>query len=370
MKYSLDRSSRKYVCPRCGKRRFVLYVDESGKSLDSSCGRCDRADHCGHHYPPRLYFQDHAPVGRSDWRFTPPPPPRVPPTRSPSYLPTERFTESASRPYTDNPLYTALLRLMTPTVSRKRLDQAFRDYGVGTADGMTEFFQIDRQWKVRTGKKMGYDTAAHRNGKLNWVHREPAYADGYRLRQCFFGEHLLVDNDNTVWVFESEKTALIVSATLGWGFDGPPHTAIATGGCGGFNPKPELLADPWSPYAVLKGRKVVLFPDQGKFDEWQTRAQTLIHHCRELHIAVIGPPPSEPGSGPESGPESGRQLESDSGRQLDSDQSDSCPDGWDLADAILAEISTGRDPRQILCHRYELHSDTAAATQRPHKITG
>ena len=56
-KYSLAKKG-KWICPECGQRTFVCYVDENGNVLDESVGKCDRADKCAHHYPPREYFQD------------------------------------------------------------------------------------------------------------------------------------------------------------------------------------------------------------------------------------------------------------------------------------------------------------------------
>jgi hypothetical protein len=52
-KYSLDNSSKKYVCPNCNKKTFVYYVDtETGNYLTDSFGRCDRESNCGYHKAP------------------------------------------------------------------------------------------------------------------------------------------------------------------------------------------------------------------------------------------------------------------------------------------------------------------------------
>ncbi|MDA0177203.1 DUF6371 domain-containing protein [Mesoflavibacter profundi] len=52
-KYSLDKSSKKYVCPNCNKKTFVYYVDtETGNYLTDNYGRCDREHNCGYHKAP------------------------------------------------------------------------------------------------------------------------------------------------------------------------------------------------------------------------------------------------------------------------------------------------------------------------------
>lgn len=52
-KYILDRSSKKYVCPNCDKKTFVLYVEtETGNYLTTDYGRCDREQNCNYHKAP------------------------------------------------------------------------------------------------------------------------------------------------------------------------------------------------------------------------------------------------------------------------------------------------------------------------------
>ena len=52
-RYSLDKSSKKFICPNCNKKTFVYYVDtEKGKYLSTDYGRCDREQNCGYHKAP------------------------------------------------------------------------------------------------------------------------------------------------------------------------------------------------------------------------------------------------------------------------------------------------------------------------------
>jgi len=48
-RYSLDKSSKKFVCPNCNKKTFVLYIDtENGNYLTTDFGKCDREQNCNY----------------------------------------------------------------------------------------------------------------------------------------------------------------------------------------------------------------------------------------------------------------------------------------------------------------------------------
>jgi len=52
-RYRLDKSSKKYHCPECRKKRFVRYIDtETGDNLPEQYGRCDREINCCYHLNP------------------------------------------------------------------------------------------------------------------------------------------------------------------------------------------------------------------------------------------------------------------------------------------------------------------------------
>ena len=92
---------------------------------------------------------------------------------------------------------------------------------------------------------------------VTWVH-SVLHKEDYNLKQCFFGEHLLSeDKSRPVALVESEKTAIIASYYL------PQFLWIASGGKNGcFNANNQ---------SVLTGRSVVLFPDLGATDYWQSK---------------------------------------------------------------------------------------------------
>ncbi|MCS5488914.1 DUF6371 domain-containing protein [Algoriphagus limi] len=54
-RYQFDISSKKFHCPSCQKKTFVLYVDpETGDYLPEQYGKCDREIKCGHFLLPPL----------------------------------------------------------------------------------------------------------------------------------------------------------------------------------------------------------------------------------------------------------------------------------------------------------------------------
>lgn len=59
-KYTLDKTSKKFICPNCHKKSLVLYMDtETDNYLVDDFGRCDRETNCGYHKAPpkgRKYF--------------------------------------------------------------------------------------------------------------------------------------------------------------------------------------------------------------------------------------------------------------------------------------------------------------------------
>src|ERR1041385_4128745 len=56
-----------FECPSCGKKTFSCYVDTWAKEyLHSTVGKCSRLTNCGHHYPPRKYFDDNKHLSNSN----------------------------------------------------------------------------------------------------------------------------------------------------------------------------------------------------------------------------------------------------------------------------------------------------------------
>lgn len=132
-----------------------------------------------------------------------------------------------------------------------------------TKDGAAIFYQIDREGRIRTGKIIQYnpETGYRIKGTgvpVDWVHarlkKKGLLPESWSVRQCLFGEHLLARYlDALVCLVEAEKTAVICSAFC------PKFIWLATGG----------KTQPGDRLDVLKGRKVLVFPDIDAYTAWQ-----------------------------------------------------------------------------------------------------
>lgn len=263
-KYSLSKKG-KHICPSCEKKRFVLYIDnETGISLHSTVGRCDREDSCGYHYTPKQYFHDHN-ISFDKKEFTPvkPQPPKAVGT-----IPFRYVEKSAS-------YNSGFVRFLCEILNCDAIEQLVENYAIGaTQSNDVIFWQIDISGKVRTGKIMKYNPETgkriHETNGINWVHsqlkKQNVLLQDFNLVQCLFGEHLLkIYPTKGIALVESEKTAVISSVLL------PNYIWLATGG------KSQLSIDKLQ---VLKGREVVMFPDAGAFDLWSEKAKELQAFCK------------------------------------------------------------------------------------------
>ena len=154
------------------------------------------------------------------------------------------------------------------------IDRIIADYRLAsTPDQAIIFLQIDQDNQCRTGKIMQYNPATghrikdpNKPGRINWLHsilkRRKQLPPDWQLTQCLFGEHLLSQHpDKTIALVESEKTAIICSAMM------PQYLWLATGGKSQFNNR----------LTVLKGRKIIAFPDIDAYHDWLRRTTDFPH---------------------------------------------------------------------------------------------
>lgn len=252
------------TCPQCGKKEvYTKYIDlTTGDYLDDLVGRCNRETKCGYHQPPtkeiieKVLKEGEAisvPVKQIKEEY-------LSVANRTDLIDSKHVVESLSN-YEDNNFVRFLLRYFP----REEVMKTINLYRVGTSDkwkGATVFWQIDEEFDTRTGKIMLYDELEGKRVKepfshITWFHTpdNKVHSD-FSLRQCFFGQHLLNENNMStlVCVVESEKTAVICNLSKTnciW---------LATGGL--QNITEEKI------YA-LKDRKVVFYPDKGEaFDKW------------------------------------------------------------------------------------------------------
>ena len=257
----------RYRCPTCQQRdkTFSLYIDtETGEHIHPTVGRCNRESNCGQHYTPKQYFQD------NNISFDTPQPkaykprPVTPQQKPVSFIPVEVFKASL-KAHETNHFVQFLINLFGVEVASQLVNRYF----IATSkhwNGATVFWQIDTQGKVRTGKIMLYSPTTGKRVKnlelpVYWVHKALKQPE-FELRQCLFGEHLLIDKIKPVAIVESEKTAVIASVYL------PHFIWVAVGSLTNLNAEK---------CSILKGRTVILFPDLNGFDKWSSKAKELSH---------------------------------------------------------------------------------------------
>ncbi len=257
----------RYSCPSCQQRdkTFSLYINtETGEHIQPTVGRCNRQSNCGYHYTPKQYFQD------NNISFDIPQPkaykprPVTPQPKPISFIPIEVFKASL-KGHEANHFVQFLIDLFGVEIAGQLVSRYF----IATSkywDGATVFWQIDTKGNIRTGKIMLYSPTTGKRVKepfnhINWVHKALKQLE-FELKQCLFGEHLLIDKTKPVALVESEKTAVIASVYL------PQFIWVAVGSLTNLNSEK---------CSILKGRIVTLFPDLNGFDKWNSKAKELSH---------------------------------------------------------------------------------------------
>jgi hypothetical protein len=274
-KYTLDLSSKKFICPDCNKKTFVRYKNQEGDyHEDPRFGRCDRENNCGcmnipKDDPQEKTMEDFAPKKRI-------------PENPASFIPFEHM-ESSWNNYKYNPFTLFLVKLFGDAKTVE-LIKKYR-WGVDNTSIYTRlytiFWQIDSNEKVRSGKMIEYgeDGRRKKESLTTWFHRKK---DGnnnlfpdFNLKQCLYGEHLLkLEPTKPVAIVESEKTAIIASVFI------PKYLWLA---CGGLTQLDQSKAK------ALKNRSVTLFPDLGsvgKNGDQYIDSQTNIVWTKENEVWI------------------------------------------------------------------------------------
>jgi hypothetical protein len=251
--YQLEKGGKKHRCPKCQQRTFTRYIDTStGERLPETLGRCDREQKCQYWSKPTR-----SELGNPSVAFLPV---KMPTPTPPSYISEEVMAISVKHGQNS-----AFARWLIKRFGADLAADVIRDYHLGASkhwDGANVFWQVDYSGHIHAGKIMQYDETGHRvktpSNRITWVH-SALKIENYNLNQCFYGEHLLTSRSNApVAIVESEKTAIVSSLYF------PSIVWIATGGKNGCKWKTDTTVT-----HVLNGRKVVLFPDLGAFEDWQ-----------------------------------------------------------------------------------------------------
>lgn len=271
-RYQLDKSSKKFRCPNCHKKRFVRYINfETGEYLPIKFGRCDREVNCG-------YFRKYIP-GRKDLsvrHFHP----EIP--KLPNYHPYS-LVEDSFNTINQN----QFVKFLQQKLGEEATQRIVQNYRLGNApfwyDG-TIFWQLDLQMNVHGGKIIRYGQNGRRFGKPNWIHSYLKYQskiEGFNLEQCLFGLHLAKESDKPIAIVESEKTACVMSECY------PEYLWMATGSLNGLNRR-KLLP--------IRDRRIILYPDTGlpsipkektPFEKWEITCLGLRVEGFDIEISKL-----------------------------------------------------------------------------------
>lgn len=266
-KYTLDKSSRKFNCPNCQKRRFVKYIDiVKNDYISDIIGRCDRETSCGYHQKP---------TSNQTILYVPYIEKKI---NSPTFHQKEMVLNSHKR-FNENNFFLFLSKFF----SKDQVLQSFAKYQMGTSKhwrGASIFWQIDTYENIHAGKVILFDKETGKRVKqpyphINWVHKL-IKEENFVLQQCLYGLHLiqkalqspLQQNTNPlqqslqrkIAIVEAEKTAVIMSLFL------PDYIWLATGS------KQNLKYDLLKP---IKENDIIVFPDKGEFEDWKTKSEQL-----------------------------------------------------------------------------------------------
>lgn len=261
----------KRKCPQCGENTFVPYLDAFGKIVDErKYGRCERINSCGY----VLYPDGDENDAQRNYRpiYT-----QKPKAQFLNAEQREKYFKPSLNNYDKNHLITFLRGVF----DNATINTMIEDYYIGAHShfngGATLFWQIDRFGNIHRGKVMQYDQDTGKRTKINGkglvtsIHSLNDLGD--LPSQCLFGEHLLSKYpDVFVGIVESEKTAIIASGVF------EDCLFLACGGCGNLTT---------SMCRALKGRNVVLFPDNGKYDEWAQKGREMRHLFKTISIVDI-----------------------------------------------------------------------------------
>jgi hypothetical protein len=251
-KYSLDKTSRKFICPNCNKKTFVKFIDnETNHYLNPNDGRCDRESKCGYFKKPSSNC-----ITTIENCITY--------VIQPTY-----HNKTVLQEFCNTKQQSNFISYLLQHFDLKKVLQAIKTYHIGTTNywhGATVFWQIDTKNVIHAGKIMLYNCNTGKRIKepfnhVSWIHKQ-LKLNTFVLQQCLFGLHNLVHikKGDTICIVESEKTAIIMSMML------PDFLWLATGSKTGFK---EKMLRPIKEYSLIA------YPDKTEYNNWHKTAILL-----------------------------------------------------------------------------------------------
>jgi hypothetical protein len=292
LRYILNKGSKKYKCPQCGKLRFVKYIDTiTGEYLPEQYGRCDREINCAYHLNPYTdgFAKNEKEKLQNLEQKTLSIKKALKKTK-PIFIPFEVLNETLNHDgYEQNSFIQNLFYNIPFPFETKDVEKVISQYYLGTIcngyrAGAITFPYIDKIGNVRTIQVKQFDRDNHTKGtdflhsilEKKYIQKRqivPTWLKEYKKNEskvsCLFGEHLLNKYTmNPVALVEAPKTAIY--STLYFGF---PEQSDNLLWLAVFN----LSSLSLEKCKVLQGRNVILFPDLSKdgraYELWKSKAK-------------------------------------------------------------------------------------------------
>lgn len=253
--YNLPQGVKYSICPICSEHRKKKTQKCMMLDWVKGLGSCQ---HCGNVIQLHTYQREKRNNGQ---QITYSAIRKQMPAKQASFIDETLFKASLSS-YNNNSLCVYLNKLF----GKNKADDLIKLYKIGSSKhwlGATVFWQIDNNNKIHAGKVMLYDPHSGKRIKkpfnhITWVHTILKLTD-FNLSQCFFGEHL-INEDKSVAIVESEKTAIIASAYI------PKFTWLAIGSLNNLSSHR---------CKILEGKTVVLYPDLNGYELWKEKANKI-----------------------------------------------------------------------------------------------
>lgn len=324
-KYTLDKGSKKFVCPNCTKKTFVLYINtETGNYLPDDFGKCDREQNCNYHKAPpkgnKYYLikvlslkeiTDKA-IKTTDVNGIISIVPKsqiLEQSKNECWI-SEWFLKNSTIQYLTNEFkynysnvsgfineVKQIVQPLTIATSYHSLELLDKMYNKNQTDHLTEylkmrfsedevfkamqnyfitgtnicwfystvFWQIDDKEQIHAGKIMQYDRFTGKRVKEPYNHinwlHSATKEPDFNLNQCLFGLHRVNEDYQKTIAICESEKTAIIMSILL-----PHYIWIATGSKGNF--KFEMLKP-------IKKRNIVSFPDKGEYINWLNKATEL-----------------------------------------------------------------------------------------------
>ncbi|MCF8372104.1 MAG: DUF6371 domain-containing protein [Bacteroidales bacterium] len=290
--YQLEPGSRKHICPSCGKRKFVRFIDkQTGHYMLSEYGRCDREDSCGYFKIPKGVSKQGFPIITAQPSINR----RKTVMSNRSYIP-GNILDQTCIDWQESSFVKNLLERIPYPFLLSDIEKVMALYRVGSVKngyrkGAVTFPFIDENSNVHAIQVKLFDHANHtlatdaihsiiekhhkRKGTAlpDWLSQ---YLQNEKKFTCLFGEHLLQKYPtNPIALVEAPKTAIV--ATLYFGLPDNPKNFLWLAV---YN-KSSLNAKKCWP---LKNRIVVLFPDLGAYNDWEKKASIIESEFPNFHL--------------------------------------------------------------------------------------